>query len=168
MDASRSVVGADLSRGTDSPVPCGGEDGEETAVPSFKNAFSEALLSASQSVMAASRGMVVYCKIPWKHSVVCAWLDTNCLRNLATIVHVGVWCLNSTLYKILDTWPSKFMVICNSFKGWFTIWCWCRRSVASVRMMPEQTWFLFQHCVACVSQRPTNQIVKKFDIRNRI
>ena len=63
MDASRSVVGADLPRGTDSPVPCGGEDGEETAVPSFKDAFSEALLSASQSVMAASRGMVVYCRI---------------------------------------------------------------------------------------------------------
>ena len=58
----RSVsVGVSPERSTNSTPPGARgegdrEDGEETLVPSFKDAFSEALLSASQSVMAATRG----------------------------------------------------------------------------------------------------------------
>ena len=28
------------------------------------------------------------------------------------------------------------------------------------------TWFLFQHCIVCVSQHPTNQTFEKFNLRN--
>ena len=57
----RSVPGVGPGRAT--PTGASGEedreDGDEIQVPSFRDAFSEALLSASQSVMAATQGTVV-------------------------------------------------------------------------------------------------------------
>ena len=44
-------------------------------------------------------------------------------------------------------------------------WHWYQHSITSVEVNLEYTQFLFQHCITSISQHPTNQIVKKFNIR---
>ena len=57
MEVPRST-GASPIQGAPSPAP-GEENDGDTAVPSFRDAFSDALLTASHSVMAAARGMTL-------------------------------------------------------------------------------------------------------------
>ena len=71
MDVPRST-GASPTQGAPSPGP-GGESEGDTAVPSFRDAFSDALLTASHSVMAAARGMSAVEKVIRLANLICMW-----------------------------------------------------------------------------------------------